>query len=247
MLQRVLQRVAACCSVCCRVLQHSQLLASRVARKSRSCPHFSCCSVLQCVAVCCSMSCSVLQHSHLLVSRVAQKSRSFPHFACCCVLQCVAVCCSVLQSVAVQRVAACVAVCWSTANCLKACCPKIPLPPPSPPYICDAQDMEHQLLVTFFVQNHSARKCFEFIYVYFQEFILIHFQFIHVLSSNMYFCNLYTNIPNFLCNHSACRCVILLAGVWIHTCEFSVLLKYFDTRAGYSRIVWRRHKNTWVL
>jgi len=97
-LPRLLQCVAACCSVlhCVTVLQLLEAAPNVVSPTV-------CCSVLQCVAVC----------SCVAVIGGCPWCSLWP--VCCSVLQCVAACCSVLQRVAaccsmLQRVAACCSV-----------------------------------------------------------------------------------------------------------------------------------------
>ena len=91
----VLQSVAACCSViavCCSVVQYLAV----------------CCSVQQCVTVCCSVqqcctACSANQQhcntlQHIATTNITHTLGEFASSGsvCCSVLQCVAVCCSIV-------------------------------------------------------------------------------------------------------------------------------------------------------
>jgi len=108
--KKVLQRVAACCSVlqcvaaCCSVLQ-CVAVCCRFSYSNRPIVRTAlrrvCCSVLQCVAVCCRVLQCIAVCCYECVA------------VCCSVLQCVAVCCIVLQ---------CAAVCCSVLQCVAVCC-----------------------------------------------------------------------------------------------------------------------------
>ena len=104
---RVLQCVAACCSVLQSVALEMHIAQERIMQMLLR--------VLQCVA-CAAVSCSKLQHATQL----------HLHIVCCSVLQCVAVCCSVLQCVAVCcSELQCVTVRCSALQCVAVCCSEL--------------------------------------------------------------------------------------------------------------------------